>query len=193
MAAISYGDPNNEPYNIIVHGDMWVSNFMFHYPSQTANGSPDEMCFLDFQHCRYTSPGADLEDCSSRRQTNQLGMLIAKIFFRSYHDSVVVITEDVQNVHLLLEYRPHIDVSLACKHDPKLQEYCVCPENMPQFDSQGIPNQAPETNKPMILNGPTSRNREGSDQVSVEAKQLGHLYLSIEPETFDPSTGEPYD
>ncbi|KAJ4437934.1 hypothetical protein ANN_13873 [Periplaneta americana] len=58
----------------------------------------------------------------------------------------------------------------------QLQEYCVCPQNMPQFDSEGIPNQAPETNKPMILNGPTSRNREGSDQ-----------------ETFDLSTGEPYD
>ncbi|KAJ4446384.1 hypothetical protein ANN_13080 [Periplaneta americana] len=108
---------------------------------------------------------------------------------------VVVITEDVQNVYLLLEYRPHIDVSLTCEHDPKLQEYCVCPQNMPQFDSEGIPNQAPETNKPMILNGPTSRNREGSDQVSVvaKAKQLGHLYLSIDQETFDPSTGEPYD
>ncbi|KAJ4425999.1 hypothetical protein ANN_27626 [Periplaneta americana] len=38
---------------------------------------------------------------------------------------VVVITEDVQNVHLLLEYRPHIDVSLTCEHDPKLQEYCT--------------------------------------------------------------------
>ncbi|KAJ4445072.1 hypothetical protein ANN_06871 [Periplaneta americana] len=96
---------------------------------------------------------------------------------------VVVITEDVQNVHLLLEYSPHIDVSLTCEHDPKLQEYCVCPQNMPQFDSEGIPYQAP-----MILNGPTSRNREGSDQVSVEAKQLGHLYLSIDQETFDPST-----
>ncbi|KAJ4444636.1 hypothetical protein ANN_06432 [Periplaneta americana] len=106
---------------------------------------------------------------------------------------VVVITEDVQNVHLLLEYRPHIDVSLTCEHDPKLQEYCVCPQNMPQFNSEGIPNQAPETNKPMILNGPTSRKREGSDQVSVEAKQLGHLYLSIDQETFDSSTGEPYD
>ncbi|KAJ4428044.1 hypothetical protein ANN_24058 [Periplaneta americana] len=92
---------------------------------------------------------------------------------------VVVITEDVQNVHLLLEYRPHIDVSLTCEHDPNVQENCVCPQNMPQFDSEGIPNQAPETNKTMILNGPTSRNREGSDQVSVEAKQLGHLYLSI--------------
>ncbi|KAJ4435616.1 hypothetical protein ANN_18232 [Periplaneta americana] len=88
---------------------------------------------------------------------------------------------------------PHIDVSLTCEHDPKLQEYCVCPQNMPQFDSEGIPNQAPETNKPIILNGPTSRNREGSDQVSVEAKQLGQLYLSIDQETFDPSTGEPYD
>ncbi|KAJ4451825.1 hypothetical protein ANN_03299 [Periplaneta americana] len=106
---------------------------------------------------------------------------------------VVVNTEDVQNVHLLLEYRPHIDVSLTCEHDPKLQEYCVCPQNIPQFDSEGIPNQAPETNKPMILNDPTSRNREGSDQVSVEAKKLGHLYLSIDQETFDPSTGEPYD
>ncbi|KAJ4430758.1 hypothetical protein ANN_19349 [Periplaneta americana] len=109
------------------------------------------------------------------------------------HGQVVVITEDVQNGHLLLEYSPHIDVSLTCEHDPKLQEYCVCPQNMPQFDSEGIPNQAPETNKPMILNGPTSRNREGSDQMSVEAKQLGHLYLSIDQETFDPSTGEPYE
>ncbi|KAJ4448284.1 hypothetical protein ANN_10298 [Periplaneta americana] len=78
--------------------------------------------------------------------------------------AVVVITEDVQNVHLLLEYRPHIHVSFTCEHDPKIQEYCVCPQNMSQFDSEGIPNQAPETNKPMILNGPTRRNREGSDQ-----------------------------
>ncbi|KAJ4435135.1 hypothetical protein ANN_23711 [Periplaneta americana] len=67
-------------------------------------------------------------------------------------------------VALLHEIGPHIDVSLTCEHDPKLQEYCVCPQNMPQFDSEGIPNQAPETNKPMILNGPTSINREGSDQ-----------------------------
>ncbi|KAJ4449736.1 hypothetical protein ANN_01140 [Periplaneta americana] len=123
-------------------------------------------------------------DCNGRNKAQLTLVLLPQ---------VVVITEDVQNVHLLLEYRPHIDVSLTCEHYPKLQEYCVCPQNMPQFDSEGIPNQAQETNKPMILNGPTSRNREGSDQVSVEAKQLGHLYLSIDQETFDPSTGEPYD
>ncbi|KAJ4448134.1 hypothetical protein ANN_10146 [Periplaneta americana] len=85
---------------------------------------------------------------------------------------VVFITEDVQNVHLLLEYRPHIDVSLTCEHDPKLQEYCVCPQNMPQFDSEGIPNQAPERNKPMISNGPTSRNREGSDQPATALRNF---------------------
>ncbi|KAJ4438760.1 hypothetical protein ANN_14711 [Periplaneta americana] len=97
----------------------------------------------------------------SRLRTSHNLRDIAQGHFRS---PVVVITEGVQNVHLLLEYRPHIDVSFTCEHDPKLQEYCVCPQNMPQFDSKGIPNQAPETNKPMILNGPTSRNRESSDQ-----------------------------
>ncbi|KAJ4447556.1 hypothetical protein ANN_09563 [Periplaneta americana] len=97
---------------------------------------------------------------------------------RVFENKVVVITEDVQNVHLLLEYRLHIDVSLTCEHDPKLQEYCVCPQNVPQFDSEGIPNQAPETNKPMILNGPTSRNREGSDQDS-NYESLSLSYQSI--------------
>ncbi|KAJ4448321.1 hypothetical protein ANN_10336 [Periplaneta americana] len=83
-------------------------------------------------------------------------------------DGIVSIVSWRERVfRLWWEERPHIDVSLTCEHDPKFQEYCVCPQNMPQFDSEGIPNQAPETNKPMILNGPTSRNREGSDQTVV--------------------------
>ncbi|KAJ4428437.1 hypothetical protein ANN_24474 [Periplaneta americana] len=118
---------------------------------------PGPVCFT-FKHANRYSIAVNLCAYCKRKRTNI---------------NVVVITEDVQNVLLLLEYRPHIDVSLTCEHDPKLQEYCVCPQNMTQFDSEGIPNQAPETNKPMIFNGPTSRNREGSDQVSVEAKQLG--------------------
>ncbi|KAJ4434692.1 hypothetical protein ANN_23260 [Periplaneta americana] len=77
---------------------------------------------------------------------------------------VVVITEDVQNVHLLLEYRPHIDVSLTCETIPNSRSIAYV---LRTFDSEGIPNQAPEMNKPMILNGPTSRNREGSDQMVI--------------------------
>ncbi|KAJ4451527.1 hypothetical protein ANN_02991 [Periplaneta americana] len=41
---------------------------------------------------------------------------------------------------------------------------------------EGIPNQAPETNKPMILNGPTSRNREGSDQIDVHPRDTLSIY-----------------
>ncbi|KAJ4442586.1 hypothetical protein ANN_04174 [Periplaneta americana] len=105
-----------------------------------------------------------------------LGMAIVKEdeYEKVRWDGIVSIVSWRERVfRLWWEERPHIDVSLTCEHDPKLQEYCVCPHNMPQFDSEGIPNQAPETNKPMILNGPTSRNREGSDQVSVEAKAIG--------------------
>ncbi|KAJ4431614.1 hypothetical protein ANN_20213 [Periplaneta americana] len=83
--------------------------------------------------------------------------------------------------------KPHIDVSLTCEHDPKLQEHCVCPQNMPQFDSEGIPNQAPETNKPMILNGPTSRNLEGSDQYrrAVRLKCAGAPSAEVNVLTID--------
>ncbi|KAJ4440592.1 hypothetical protein ANN_08738 [Periplaneta americana] len=95
---------------------------------------------------------------------------------------IVVITEDVQNVHLLLEYRSDIDVSLTCEHDPKLQEYCICPQNMPQFDSEGIPNQAPETNKPMILNGPTSRNQIRQ----INYLNSGHYLWSVQVQEIQP-------
>ncbi|KAJ4445906.1 hypothetical protein ANN_12592 [Periplaneta americana] len=89
MVAISYGDPNNEPYNVITHGDMWVSNFMFHYsPSTAINKSPDEMCFIDFQQARYSSPGTDLgrllfvSTDKSTRDAHREDLL------RCYHDSV---------------------------------------------------------------------------------------------------------
>ncbi|KAJ4445910.1 hypothetical protein ANN_12596 [Periplaneta americana] len=88
MVAISYGDPNNEPYNVITHGDMWVNNFMFHYPSSTVNKEPDEMCFLDFQQARYTSPGTDLgrllfvSTDKSTRDAHRQDLL------RCYHESV---------------------------------------------------------------------------------------------------------
>ncbi|KAJ4426549.1 hypothetical protein ANN_27363 [Periplaneta americana] len=89
--------------------------------------------------------------------------------------SIVVITEDVQNVHLLLEY---IDVSLTVTRSQTPGVLRMSSEHA-TIRFEGIPNQAPETNKPMILNGPM----RGSDQVSW-AKQ----YISIDQETFDPST-----
>ncbi|KAJ4435500.1 hypothetical protein ANN_18116 [Periplaneta americana] len=117
---------------------------------------------LNTLKCHRPGPGSNPQPRAQKGQRYTDYATQADSFYLK--SMVVVITEDVQNVHFLLEYRPHIDVSLTCEHDPKLQEFCVCPQNMPQFDSEGIPNQAPETNKPMILNGPTSINREGSNQ-----------------------------
>ncbi|KAJ9596944.1 hypothetical protein L9F63_012014 [Diploptera punctata] len=55
---LALGDSSNEPYNVITHGDPWVTNFMFHYK----NGSdiPDAILSLDFQHAQYTSPATDV-------------------------------------------------------------------------------------------------------------------------------------
>ncbi|KAJ4452093.1 hypothetical protein ANN_03609 [Periplaneta americana] len=90
----------------------------------------------------------DDDDDNNNNNNNNIIIIIIIIILDNVgfiRKDVVVITEDVQNVHLLLEYRPHIDVSLTCEHDPKLQEYCVCPQKVPQFDSEGIPNQAPDS------------------------------------------------
>ena len=51
-------DPTNEPYNVLTHGDLWISNFLYHYPEGST--VPDDICFLDFQQIRYNSPAIDL-------------------------------------------------------------------------------------------------------------------------------------
>ena len=51
-------DPSNEPHNVITHGDVWMSNFLFHYNEQ--GNKADGVCMLDFQQIRYNSPAIDL-------------------------------------------------------------------------------------------------------------------------------------
>jgi hypothetical protein len=60
-------------------------------------------------------------------------------------------------------------------------------ENLPQFDFREFPHNPVEMNKP-ILNGQTSRNPMDLNQVNVEARQLAHLYLSTDQETFNSGT-----
>jgi hypothetical protein len=85
------------------------------------------------------------------------------------------LTINVPYVHLLPEYGRELDVSLP-------------PENLPQFDFGEFPHHPLEMNTPTILNGPTNRNPVDLIQVSVEARQLVHLYLSTSQETFDSDT-----
>jgi hypothetical protein len=103
---------------------------------------------------------------------------------RSSHDLAV----NVPYVHFLPEYRAQLDVSLPPEDDPKFLACCVLSENLPQFDFVEFPNHPLEIYTPTILNGPTRRNPVDLIQESVEARQLVHLYLSTDQETFDSGT-----
>jgi hypothetical protein len=98
------------------------------------------------------------------------------------------LTVNVPYVHLLPEYRPQLNVSLAPEDDPKFLACCILSENLPGFDFGGFPRHPLETITPKILNGPPSRNSVDLSQMSVEARQMVHLYLATDQETFDSGT-----
>jgi hypothetical protein len=97
-------------------------------------------------------------------------------------------TLHVLYVHLLPEYRAQLDVSLPPEEDLKFLACCVLSENLPQFDFGEFPHHPLKTITPKILNGPKSRNPVDLNQMSTEARQLVHLYLSTDHETFDSDT-----
>ncbi|GLV27768.1 uncharacterized protein CBL_21454 [Carabus blaptoides fortunei] len=45
-------------FNVLNHGDLWISNLLFKYDS---NGDPIDCKFVDFQFSVYTSPAIDLQ------------------------------------------------------------------------------------------------------------------------------------
>jgi hypothetical protein len=93
------------------------------------------------------------------------------------------LTVNVPYRHLLPECRHQLNVSLQPEDNPKFLARCILSENLPQFDFGEFPHHPLETNTQTILNGLTSRYATNLNQMSVEAKQLVHLYLSTNQET----------
>jgi hypothetical protein len=89
------------------------------------------------------------------------------------------LTVNVPYVHLLLQYRPQLDVSLPPKDNSKLLASCILSENLPQFNFREFP---------AILNVPTSINPVELNHMSMETIQLVHLCLSTDQEAFDSGT-----
>jgi hypothetical protein len=87
---------------------------------------------------------------------------------------------NVPYVHLLSKYKAQLEVSLPLEDDFKFLACCVLSENMPLFDCGEFPHHPLETITRKILNGPKSRNPVDLNQMSVEARQLIHLYLSTD-------------
>jgi hypothetical protein len=79
-------------------------------------------------------------------------------------------------------------VSLPPKDDPKFLACWVLSENLLPFDFAEFSHYPLEWNTPMILSGPTSRNPVDLNQVRTKVRQLVHLFLSIDQETFKSGT-----
>lgn len=76
-----------EPHAVILHGDAFINNILFHYPSGQTEDIPDKLCLIDYQMSRYGSPALDLSfflirycvECSEQNYRHLLTV---------YHDSL---------------------------------------------------------------------------------------------------------
>jgi hypothetical protein len=91
------------------------------------------------------------------------------------------LTVNVPYVHRLPQYRPQLEVSLPLEDDANILVCCVLSENLTQFNFGELPHHPLVINIAMILYNLISRYRVDLNQVSVEARQLPHLYLAIHP------------
>jgi len=76
-----------EPYAVILHGDAFINNFLFHYPLEETGETPDKLCLIDFQMSRYGSPALDLSFFLLRYYSEEAGHNYRDLL-RVYHDAL---------------------------------------------------------------------------------------------------------
>jgi thiamine kinase-like enzyme len=76
-----------EPYAVILHGDAFINNILFHYPLEETGETPDKLCLIDFQMSRYGSPALDLSFFLLRYYSEEAGHNYRDLL-RVYHDAL---------------------------------------------------------------------------------------------------------
>ncbi|XP_055296576.1 uncharacterized protein LOC129565584 [Sitodiplosis mosellana] len=74
-----------DPGSVISHGDSWQNNLMFRYDE---NGKPIEICLLDLQVSRYSSPIIDIVYFIFCCTTKELRDAHYDDFLKAYHESL---------------------------------------------------------------------------------------------------------
>lgn len=87
IAADCIDDSSNDPASIIAHGDCWQNNTMFRYDS---SGKPIEICLLDWQVARHSTPILDLVYYMFSCTTKDLRDRHYDNFLKTYHESLSI-------------------------------------------------------------------------------------------------------
>ena len=74
-------DPQNEPWNVLTHGDLWVSNILL-------SADSSRLRFVDFQQCRYGSPALDLSSVLFLCMDGPTRTSHTEHVLRVYHESL---------------------------------------------------------------------------------------------------------
>ncbi|KAF5292781.1 hypothetical protein FQA39_LY13826 [Lamprigera yunnana] len=73
-----------EPYAVIIHGDLWSTNLMFKY---NETFSPTEVCLLDWQTTKVSSPAVDISQIMFTCLNKELRNLHIDDLLKEYYNS----------------------------------------------------------------------------------------------------------
>ncbi|XP_037024113.1 uncharacterized protein LOC119066001 [Bradysia coprophila] len=85
--------PTENGFNVLLHGDMWSNNIMFHYE----NGRPTDIRIVDFALCKHTNPSYDLSLLLyGSSQSQSIGQADRERLIRFYHTELIKVLEKLQ-------------------------------------------------------------------------------------------------
>ncbi|KAJ8895511.1 hypothetical protein PR048_000847 [Dryococelus australis] len=106
---VSVMSAKDDTFKVLVHGDLWVNNVLFHYDEN--NGKPDDAMLIDFQFCFFTSPGVDLQNFLHSSPTEHVPINHSDELLREYHKELCETLQllglghrTIEFHHLLEEY-----------------------------------------------------------------------------------------
>ena len=88
LQEVSSTDPNNEPWNVVTHGDLWASNILL-------SADATSMRFVDFQQSRYSSPALDVSSvlflCMDEPMRTDHAQDLINVYHKSLSDFLIVL------------------------------------------------------------------------------------------------------